>query len=240
MKWAVSLLILSMAGICDETLTMQLDEYNRLFYQEGSKEAIEAVENDLVQRKSFQMSRMIPKVGDKAIDFTLTDIHGKEFHLNEELQKSPVVLFWYRGGWCPYCNLQLAYYQQYAQQIQEAGGKLVGIAPEVKEMGEITGKDHDISFTLLSDNDNEIAKKYHIVYTVEQKLLSLMDTRFGLDDYYPKNKHELPLTIAYVIDQKGIIQYAYINDDFRKRAEPTDLIKALYRIKDGLDKRDDI
>lgn len=231
MKWMRYLIFVNALLLGDDNLTTQLEEYNTLFYEEGSKEAIEAVENDLSARKAKHMSKWIPKVGDKAIDFTLMDLNGNTFHLKQELEKSPVVLFWYRGGWCPYCNIQLAYYQQHAQQIQEAGGTLVGIAPEVKAMGEITRKDHEVSFTLLSDNENTIAKKYHIVYTVEHKLLSLMDARFGLDDYYPKHKEELPLTVAYVIDQKGIIQYAFIDDDFRKRADPAELIAVLKRIQ---------
>lgn len=215
----------------DTTLKKELDDYNALFYKQGSREAIGAVEEDLIERRSHHMEQNIPKVGDKAAGFVLKDIYGNIFDLYEALKQSPVVVFWYRGGWCPYCNIQLEYYQHYHQAIKDAGGRLVGIAPEVASMGNVTQQDHQIDFDLLSDVDNRVAKQYRIVYTVQPKLLSLMDERFGLSDYYPEHKEELPLTIAYVIDQNGIICYAYIDDDFRNRAEPTEIIEVLNKLK---------
>lgn len=215
----------------DGSLKSELNEYNALFYKQGSAEAIGAVEDDLRERHTLNMKQYIPKVGEKAIEFSLKNINGERFDLNEALKHSPVVLFWYRGGWCPYCNIQLSYYQQYHQAIKNAGGRLVGIAPEVQSMGRVTQQDHEIDFDLLSDIDNAVAKQYHLVYTVQSKLLSLMDERFGLDDYYFAHKQELPLTVAFVIDQSGIIRYAYIDDDFRKRAEPTEIIKVLHILK---------
>lgn len=216
----------------DSTLKSQLDEYNALFQKQGSSEAVRAVEDDLKERHTLKMGKNIPKVGDKAIEFTLKTIDGATFDLNEALKQSPVVLFWYRGGWCPYCNIQLSYYQRYHQAIKNAGGRLVGIAPEIQSMGRVTQQDHAIDFDLLTDTDNAVAKQYRLVYTVQPKLLSLMDERFGLDDYYPVHKQELPLTVAFVIDQSGIIRYAYIDDDFRKRSEPTEIIDVLNKLKE--------
>lgn len=223
--------LLSLHGA--ESLQESLDEHNQLFYEQASSESIQAVENDLKERQKLQMRRYIPTVGDKAINFTLPDIDGKRFKLSDALKHSPVVMFWYRGGWCTYCDLQLAFYQKYHQEIQQAGGRLIGIAPEKRDMGEVTRNAHEINFELLSDINNTVAKQYHIVYTVQSQLVSLMDERFGLDDYYDHHKEELPLTIAYVIDQKGIIRYAFIDDDFRKRAEPADIINTLKSLKKG-------
>lgn len=232
MKYIVMglILIVRLWG-ADTTLKTQLDDYNTLFYKQGSAEAVKAVEDDLSEHHTLNMRQHIPKVGDKAIEFTLKNINGENFDLNEALKHSPVVLFWYRGGWCPYCNIQLSYYQHYHQAIKNAGGRLVGIAPEVQSMGRVTQQDHEIDFDLLSDIDNAVAKQYHLVYTVQPKLLSLIDERFGLDDYYPVHKQELPLTVAFVIDQSGTIRYAYIDDDFRKRAEPTEIIDMLNKLK---------
>jgi peroxiredoxin len=230
----LTLLVLGLLSLtASESLQKSLNEHNKLFYEQASAESIKAVEDDLRDRQQLLMRRNIPKVGDKAIDFTLTDIDGKKFKLSEALKHSPVVLFWYRGGWCPYCDLQLAFYQKYHQEIYQAGGTLIGIAPEKREMGEITRNAHEIEFKLLSDINNTVAKKYHIVYTVKSQLVSLMDDRFGLDDYYDHHKDELPLTIAYVVDQKGTIRYAFIDDDFRKRAEPSDIINTLENLKKG-------
>ncbi|MDD5051265.1 MAG: peroxiredoxin-like family protein [Sulfuricurvum sp.] len=226
----ICLSVISLFG-ADTTLKSELDEYNALFHKQGSQEAIRAVEDDLNERHSYHLEKNIPKVGDRAIGFTLKDIHGNVFTLDEALKRSPVVLIWYRGGWCPYCNIQLAYYQKYHDAIKNAGGRLVAIAPEVPNMGKVTQQDHAIDFDILSDVNNMVAKQYRIVYTVKPKLLSLMDDRFGLGDYYPEHKEELPLTVAYVIDQGGIIRYAYIDDDFRNRAEPKEIIEVLRQLK---------
>jgi len=228
----IGLIVIGRLLGADSTLKSELEAYNALFYKQGSVEAVGAVEDDLGERHTLNMRQHIPKVGDKAIGFTLKNINGERFDLNEALKQSPVVLFWYRGGWCPYCNIQLSYYQQYHEVIKNVGGRLVGIAPEIQSMGRVTQQDHGIDFDLLSDTDNAVAKQYHLVYTVQSKLLSLMDERFGLDDYYPVHKQELPLTVAFVIDQNGIIRYAYIDDDFRKRAEPTEIINVLNKLKE--------
>ncbi|HZF69678.1 peroxiredoxin family protein [Sulfuricurvum sp.] len=228
----IGLIVIGQLLGADGSLKSELDAYNALFYKQGSAEAVGAVEDDLSKRHTLNMRQHIPKVGDKAIEFSLKNINGERFDLNEAFKHSPVVLFWYRGGWCPYCNIQLSYYQRYHQAIKNAGGRLVGIAPEVQSMGRVTQQDHEIDFDLLSDTDNAVAKQYHLVYTVQPKLLSLMDERFGLDDYYPVHKQELPLTVAFVIDQSGIIRYAYIDDDFRKRAEPTEIIDVLNKLKE--------
>lgn len=226
------IIILSTLLCADTPLQKELSDYNDHFIQVASPEAVDAVESDLKSRQQLHMKDRTPKIGDKASDFILTDLNGQSFHLFKALEDKPVVLFWYRGGWCPYCNMQLSYYQRYHQKISEAGGLLIGISPETPVTGKVTQDDNGVTFQLLSDLNNTIARRYNIVYKVEHKLFSLMDSNFGMDDYYGSaaEDEELPLTIALVIDKKGIIRYSFVDDDFRKRAEPVDLITILRQI----------
>lgn len=228
----LSILILSILLYADTSLQKELNDYNEHFIHVTPSEAVDAVENDLISRQKLHMEERIPKVGDKAFDFILPDLNGQTFHLLNALNNQPVVLFWYRGGWCPYCNMQLSYYQKYQQKISEAGGLLIGISPEILSMGKVTQDDNGVTFQLLSDINNTIARRYNIVYKVEQKLFTLMDSNFDMKDYYGSaaKDGELPLTIVLVIDKKGLIRYSFVDDDFRKRAEPTDLITVLRQI----------
>jgi len=215
-----------------QTLEKELDEHYELFLEESTPKVIGAVKLDLSERKSRNMKEYIPQEGDKAIDFSLINLKDKKFNLYNALEKGPIVLFWYRGGWCSYCNMQLAYYQNYQEEIQKLGARMVGIAPENPVMGNETKEDNEISFELLTDTNNTIAREYKIVYTVKPMLYQMMNKAFDLYDYYDKTNSELPLTVLYVIDTKGIIRYAFINDDFTKRAEPKEFIKALRDLKD--------
>ncbi len=225
------MVLMSMGLMAQESLQNELDAHYRLFLEEASPKAITEVEQDLQQRKALHMKKKIPRLGDKAIDFTLKNIRGETFTLYEALKESPLVLFWYRGGWCPYCNMQLAYYQAYDEEIKKMGAKMVGIAPENPQMGKETEEDNEIGFELLSDTNNTIARQYNIVYTVKPTLYEMMDKRFDLYDYYEKNNRELPLTVLYVIDQQGFIQYAFIDEDFTKRAEPQQFLEVLKSLK---------
>ena len=226
------ILLVSMVLVAEESLKKELDEHYQLFLEEASPTVIQAVNDDLQERISLNMQAKIPKVGDLAIDFSLKNINGEDFTLYKALKEKPVVLFWYRGGWCPYCNMQLTYYQKHYEAISKAGAMLVGVAPENKTMGVETKEDNEISFELLTDPNNTVAKKYNLVYKVKPTLYSLIDQRFELKDYYGEKNGELPLTILYVIDKKGVIRYAFIDEDFSKRAEPKEFLETLKRLKE--------
>ena len=226
------IVLISSLLMAEPSLKEELNEHFDLFLQEASSKAVQAVKEDLAERQTLNMKKSIPKVGEKAKDFTLKNINGKDFTLFEALKERPVVLFWYRGGWCPYCNMQLAYYQKYYEEISDAGALLVGIAPENSKMGLETKEDNEISFQLLTDSNNIIAHKYNIVYKVKPTLYSLMDQRFDLKDYYADTNEELPLTVLYVIDREGVIRYAFIDEDFSKRAEPKEFINVLKQLEE--------
>lgn len=171
--------------------------------------------------------------GQEYIDFTLTNIKGEKVTLSEKLKNGPVILTFYRGGWCPYCNLQLKAYQDRLSDFESAGGQLIAISPEKPEAGDETATKNELKFEVLSDIGNKVAKKYGLVFQVEEDLKEVY-LSFGIDldkNQGDSSKWELPLAATYVIDKDGKIAYSFLNVDYVKRAEPNDIIESLKGLK---------
>ena len=188
-------------------------------YQEG----IDAVIRDGVYDQA-------KNIGDQAPDFVLSNATGQAIQLSNLLEKGPVVLTWYRGGWCPYCNLTLQYLQQSLPAIQAAGGQLVALTPELPDQSLSTAQKHDLTFEVLSDVGNVVARNYGIVFKLIPEVAAIYQKAFDLHAYNGDETDELPLAATYVIDQAGVIQYAFLDAEYRNRAEPSDILSALNRI----------
>jgi peroxiredoxin len=169
------------------------------------------------------------KTGDKAPPFTLKNATGDEVSLASLLEKGPVVLLWYRGGWCPYCNIQLNAFQQALPDITAAGAQLVALTPELPDKSLNTKEKNDLDFEILSDLDQKVAREYGLVFKLTPEVAELYKEHFDLKEYNGPDAayDELPLAATYVIDREGVIQWAFLHADYRKRAEPADIITAL-------------
>lgn len=187
-------------------------------------EGIEAVVNSGVLDKALN-------VGDKAINFALKNQNGMVVSLYDELKNGPVILTWYRGGWCPYCNISLHYLQQKLPDFQTAGATLLALTPEVPDSSLNTSEKHSLEFQVLSDADNAIGKQFGIIFKLTPEVAAIYEAAFGMHDYNGNESDELPLAATYVIDRNGIIQYAFLDADYRNRAEPDEIIKSLNIIK---------
>ncbi len=170
-------------------------------------------------------------VGDRAPDFTLRDLEGRDVMLSELLKGGPVVLTWYRGGWCPYCNITLRSYQQHLDEFRARGGQLVALSPEVYSHAVTTAKEQDLGFAVLHDEGSKVAEQYGIAFTLPAEVAEAYEKGFGLSDYNGDTSARLPLAATYVIDQGGVIRWAFVSADYRQRAEPADIIGALDTLK---------
>lgn len=172
-------------------------------------------------------------VGDTAPDFRLTNATGQTVSLYKMLESGPVVLFWYRGGWCPYCNLTLQYMQRYLPKFQEHGANMMALTPELPDSTLSTEQKHNLEFEVLSDIDNVVGKQYGVVYTLTDDVANAYNSSFGLSSYNGNDSNELPLGATYIIGTDAVIRYAFIDPDYRKRAEPDSLVQVLNVMKSG-------
>ncbi|GAA4239491.1 peroxiredoxin-like family protein [Postechiella marina] len=171
------------------------------------------------------------KVGDKAPNFTLKNALNESVSLYNELKNGPVVLTWYRGGWCPYCNITLHALQEKLPEFKQEGATLLALTPELPDNSLSTSEKHSLEFTVLSDVENLIGKQYGVVYTLTDGVASIYNAGFGLNEVNGDTSNELPLAATYVIDTNGIITYAFLDADYTQRAEPSEILSALKQLK---------
>ncbi len=171
------------------------------------------------------------KVGDQIPNFQLPNAAGQTVSFQELLTDGPVVLSFYRGGWCPYCNLELRSLQQALPEIDRHGARLVAVSPETPDHSLSTADKLDLSFEVLSDAGNTVARRFGLVFQVPESLRAVY-ARFGIDliSQNGDESFELPVPATYVIDQSSTIVYAFVNTDYKQRAEPSAIVAALKRL----------
>ncbi len=165
--------------------------------------------------------------GDKAPNFTLNNAKGESITLYDELKKGPVVLIWYRGGWCPYCNLTLKRLQEELPNFKKYGASLVALTPELPDSSLSTIEKNEISYQVLSDIGNKVAKEYGVVFELTDLVAKRYQEGFNLHGFNGDESNTLPLAATYVIDKSGKIVYAFLDADYRNRAEPKDILNSL-------------
>lgn len=170
-------------------------------------------------------------VGDTCPAFTLGDATGNQVSSAALLARGPMVVVFYRGAWCPYCNLYLHAWQAYLPRLAERGATLVAISGETPDRTAAVVQKTEATFTVLSDPGYQVSRKFGVVYQVAKGVDEAMKG-WGIDmkSYYGTGKAELPLSATYVVGRDGKIAYAFLDADYKKRAEPRDVLAALDRL----------
>lgn len=171
-------------------------------------------------------------VGAKMPAFSLKDSNGKSVASDDLLKQGNLVVVFYRGSWCPFCNVYLRNLQKNLAQIKAAGGNLVAISVENPDNSSSVAKKNEVSFTVLSDPNLTVAGQFGIVYDFPKE----SDEKYkanGLDiaKHNEMEKAQLPLSATYVVNRKGEIVYAFLEPDYKKRAAPEAIIETLKQIK---------
>ena len=173
------------------------------------------------------------KPGDPAPRFELPNASGQPVKLDELLAQGPVVLVWFRGNWCPYCNLQLKAMQEALPRIAGQGARVLALSPQKTEHSAKAAQDAQLGFDVLVDADNKVARQYGIAFKLSDDTAAQLSARVDLADYNGGNAQELPLSAVYLVDGGGVIRYAFLRADYRLRAEPADIIAALKKLKES-------
>jgi peroxiredoxin len=168
-------------------------------------------------------------VGEAAPGFSLNDAVGNRVVLAELLTEGPVVVTFYRGEWCPYCNLQLRALQEVLLDIISAGATLVAISPQAPDHGMTMTEKHDLAFPVLSDVDQTVSEAYKVRFDVTGELEDLQVNVFQSDPaaQNANGQRTLPVPSTFIIDRDGTVKFASVNADWRVRVEPADVIAAL-------------
>jgi len=195
------------------------DEYKKKVYNEG-----------VITVRESGLAKTAKNVGDIAPNFILSNATGESVSLEDYLKKGKVILTWYRGGWCPYCNFTLQHLQKEIPNFNMHGANLIALTPELPDHSLSTAQKNELTFEVLSDIDNKVAKDYGLVFYLGDEVARLYNESFDLISYNGNNDNELPLAATYIIGQDGKIEYAFVESDYRKRAEPSDLTQFLEKV----------
>ncbi|MBA4120767.1 MAG: hypothetical protein C0513_08770 [Isosphaera sp.] len=209
-------------------LSQRLEDRKAQFLRDADPAVAQTYERGIEDVRASGVLQSAKRVGDTAPNFTLRSAKGDSVTLTTLLSKGPVVLTWYRGGWCPYCNIQLRALQEYLPQFEAAGASLVALSPETPDNSLSTQEKNALRFDVLSDLGLTVADRYGVRYRLPREVEnSFKPGGLDLAKLNGDDSWNLPLSATYVIDRGGTIRYAFVNADYRLRAEPSEILAAL-------------
>jgi peroxiredoxin len=169
------------------------------------------------------------KVGARAPEFTLKDADGREVSSRELLVPGPLVVTFYRGAWCPYCNMDLRALQEALPAIRERGAQLVAISPQSQLNSRKSQRENKITFPILADRGNEVAAHFGLRFQFPDYLIELYRDAFKNDlaRINDDPSWTLPMPARYVIGKDSVIAYAEVNPDYTRRPDPEELLPVL-------------
>ena len=201
--------------------------------RKANPEFMKGVDAIINEAKAFQQGQHAIQIGQKAPSFNLPSAQGDLITSEQLLDKGPIVITFYRGNWCPYCNIQLRALQARLDEIHALGATIVAISPQVPDGSLTTDEISNMEFTVLSDQDAKVASHYGVAWEVPAFLMEHMrvDRNLDLEKINNGNASILPIPATFIIDTEGIVTWNYVNVDYRTRSEPNEIIEALKRLK---------
>ena len=214
-----------------ETLQQQIEAFQAQLAQQLPPAMLAELGKSSAALIQTGIAQQSVKTGEQAPDFTLPDVFGNAVTLSTLLKRGPVVVTFYRGEWCPFCNLQLRAYQRILPQIQSLGASLVAISPQTPDHSLSTVEKKGLTFTVLSDVGNKVARAYRLVFTLEESIRPLYTAiESDLPTFNGDASWELPMPATFLVAQDGTVRLAFVSEDYTRFVEPADLLSGLRAI----------
>ncbi|MGA9452711.1 MAG: peroxiredoxin-like family protein [Verrucomicrobiia bacterium] len=208
--------------------TGQSEAARNLFSEmQVSAKALKALDAFISTIRHHVVSERMRRVGEEAPDFILPDTGGREVRLYTELESGPVVLVFYRGGWCPFCTLHLRGYQRILASLHTAGARLLAVSPQLPDGSLLTRETNGLKFPLLSDVGNHVARRFGVACRLPEELMGLHG-KLGLSLVLANGitgRRELPFPATFVIETDRRVQSSQVDFDYAHRAEPENVLQ---------------
>lgn len=197
-------------------------------HPEDRRKIMDKATDDL--RKS-DIAKKALKAGDKIPSFKLLNADSKEVSSAELLKKGPMIITFFRGEWCPYCNLQLSSLQNKLPELEALGASVVAISPQTPSSSMASVEKNKLSMHVLSDANARVSKKFGLVFKVPTELKNVYkEMGLDLDKFNGNSDWELPIAATYVVNPQGVITYSFVEVDYTKRAETSLLVEEVKKI----------
>lgn len=202
----------------------------------SEKSRFSASDMNVMQDAGKALAESMPspgiKVGQKAPDFVLNNAFGESVRLDDKLKQGPVILVFYRGAWCPFCNLHLHTLQQSLPEFKELGAQLILVTPQTPDKSAAQLKEKGQPFQVLSDLDSQVMKDYKLYFELTGDLIDVYK-KHGLDieAFNGEGRNVLPVPGSFVIDSDGIVRAMHADTDYKARMKPAAIIEALKAIR---------
>ena len=185
----------------------------------------------LERLQSLNIGATAPKVGDRFPDFALPNARGMRITLSDLIADGPLVLSFNRGGWCPYCRLELAAWAGRLEELAAIGGRFVAVTGELGGRAEEMRQALDLDCEILCDVDHGVALELGLAFYLGDQLRQMyLERGLDLSEVYGTDSWFLPIPATFVIDTAGIVRFVYADPDFRARAEPGDVLAVVAAI----------
>lgn len=217
-------------------LQAKLDAFKVQFESGGPpfnvpKEIVAGIRRGISDMVSSDMAKNAKRVGDKAPSFTLIGPDEKPVSSASLLADGPLVVSFYRGIWCPYCNIELDALQEAIPSIERLGAKLVAISPQTPLNSRKAARDKKLTFPILSDTNNDVANEFGLKFKLPANIIEILAAlKIDLPTVNGEASWTLPMPARYVIAQDGTIVYAEVNPDYTHRPDPEEMLPALKKV----------
>ena len=174
------------------------------------------------------------KAGERMPDFALPNVEGRFVASQALLERGPLVVSFFRGGWCPFCTTELTALQQTVPDIEARGASLVAITPDTGAALAAAKRDNALAYEVLSDLDFGLGLQFGLVFRVPDAIRDLyrrLDLDLGARHGNAHDTWLLPIPATYIVDRRGVVRYAEIDCDFRRRMEPAAIVRVLDELR---------
>jgi peroxiredoxin len=216
------------------SLQDKLDAFRNNFEAGGPPYHVPASIHESMHRATAELiasglAGRAPKVGDQAPAFILEDADGHSVSSADLLKQGPLVVTFYRGVWCPYCNMDLQALQEALPEIEKHGARLVAISPQTAPNSRRSQRENKLAFAILSDPHNDVAASFGLRFGLPDYLVDLYKNTFknNLELVNGDDSWALPMPARFIIGRDGVIRYAEVNPDYTRRPDPSELLPVL-------------
>ncbi|MDG4651989.1 peroxiredoxin-like family protein [Chryseobacterium arthrosphaerae] len=210
------------------TLAKQIEQLNQELSSQLPQEVINAFGKSVDDLKTKNMEDRCIRPGEKMPEFILPNATGKMIDSNDILKKGKMILAFYRGSWCPYCNLELKFLQDNLSRIKDKNAVLIAVSPQTPDHSLSMAEKNKLGFEVLSDQNNDFAKKLGIVFQLQDFVLPYYrNLGINLSEFNNNDENLLPVPAVFVVDQDRRIIFKYLDVNYMNRVDVEELIQAL-------------